>query len=993
MSLRRSGFLALVLALAAGCTDVSTKAPAPLVYLAAFDPTTSTVPLPNDLALQQAPNLPAGSIPRSLFFTYIDGGGWPGDQVIAIPIRTIAYDAATNSYGPSDTLAPGIDPASVNAHSVAIVRVSDSPPTVLTPQFLGYGPDTINPHVGMLRIRPVEGLSVGRYVVALRSGPQGVKTTDHQPISPDQVIALIAPGKDLSNPNNLPPGVTLAPAQLAQLMKLQALYANGLPWGKVPDVATCQTNVPTADTSGSCWLPSPVPSPALASAFAGIDRVFPHGEAASLQGFAVSAPAVVADTSAGVIPFPSDFMLDPATLKVRNLPALGQAAPGLATLDGFSTTGLMLVPLSAPVKVSTMPGHVLLYELGAGAPRRLHYAGPTPPATESSPEYWLEPDSLVRDLGGGLLVSTAIGLQPAVPFPTGETSVVPLPPLIPGTKYLVVITDGVTDVADRPLVRGTLGNLLLSTLPIEPFTTQSNIPGVSNTDAAGLQALRNALRGALLPAIAGDTGGIQHVVMAYTVTTQHVKEISGQLSALPYKVDAVPSQGLRTSSPTVFDATAAPFSIPASATSHVKEFLSTTVTSLDILDPANGALNATLLGGLAPAPTSWTADTIAALTAARHAIPVLVAVPVVPGTCTPAAPCAVPLVVFHHGIFGSRFQMLPLAEKLAEKGFAVVATDAPFHGDRAFCETNADCNGGTCTLAANEAAPGTCSGGSGLAFDSARLTTRASGNYFISPNFFRIRDAVREDLFDQSALIQAVARPPLGAPETLEPLTQRLIGADGVYVDPTRVYFVGMSLGGMIGTSVVATNPRISEAVLNVAGGTLTDIFTRSPSFEPQITPLFAQLIPGFTLDKVNPASAAYDPVVAQEYAQTLIVAKWILDPAESINYAADVTTKAAADPTLLAALEGGGLSTGEAAVYGQLVEDDQVVPNAFSVLLYANAEIPFTLYTADVGTLPNEQRHGVLLAPTAEGNTVRGDVANFLESLTVPAANPKTLP
>ena len=110
------------------------------------------------------------------------------------------------------------------------------------------------------------------------------------------------------------------------------------------------------------------------------------------------------------------------------------------------------------------------------------------------------------------------------------------------------------------------------------------------------------------------------------------------------------------------------------------------------------------------------------------------------------------------------------------------------------------------------------------------------------------------------------------------------LAGEGVAVNPAAIYFAGQSLGGIIGTSMVATNPRISRAVLNVAGGTLVDVFTQAPAFSSSVSALFAQLIPEFTPDKVKPASPAYDPIIAQEYAQTLIVAKWILDPAESVN-------------------------------------------------------------------------------------------------------------
>jgi pimeloyl-ACP methyl ester carboxylesterase len=949
MSVRRSGILALAVVLAAGCSkSVSQRAPAQKVYLAAFDPTTATVPLPNDLALQAAPTLPAG-VTRELLFTYIDGGGWPGDQSIAIPIRTIAYDAANNRYVPSSEPAPGIDPTTVNARTIAIVRVSDSPPTVLEPQVLAYAPDPANPAIGVLRIRPVEGLAVGRYAVALRGGGAGVKTSDGQPIGPDQAIALLAPDKDLTIPENQPTG-GLQPAQVAQLEQLRFLFDKGLDWAPVPSLPTCQAALGAAITvspGGSCWLP-PLPpgtvSSGVTAAFQAVDLVFPHDQLASIQTFEIAGPAVVADTAAGVIPFPSDFMLDPQTGKVRNLPSLGAAAQGLALLDGFSTTGLMLIPLSAPALASTItPQNVLVYDLSSGI-RKLTAFGAGTPA-----DYFLEPPQLVRSVGS-IEVTTAIGLQPGVPVVSGSSLLGVLPPLEPKTPYLVVVTDRVTDVAGHPLVRGTLADLLLTVSTPLFDGTHSSVPGVSDADAAALQALRDKLRTDLLPNIVGDTGGTEHVVMAYTVHTQDVTTDTASMPAVPYTVEQAKGAAFfTTSTPTELSLSA----LGLSPLPDVKKFLSTTVVSLDILSAQTGAIDTATL-----APSGWDA--------AKHQIPVLVAVPKV--ACA-AAGC--PLVVFHHGIFGSRYQMIAVADELAAKGFVVAATDAPFHGDRAFCQKDGDCNGGTCTLdAANQKAPGACTGGSGLAFDGTRLTTVASGNYFISSNFFRIRDAIREDLLDHSALVLAVTR------GGSEPLAQAL-AAEGVTVDEHSVYFAGMSLGGMIGTSLVATNPRVSRVGLDVAGATLVDIVTQGPAFSSEITPLFSQLIPGFTPEKVDPGNAAYDPVIAQQYAQTLIVAKWILDPVEALNYAAAVTSKSAANADLRGALGSLGLAVSSASVYGQLVEQDPVVLNPFSALLYGEAGIHTTEFLS--AALPSDQRHGVLLAPTAAGAKVRGALANFL--------------
>lgn len=62
---------------------------------------------------------------------------------------------------------------------------------------------------------------------------------------------------------------------------------------------------------------------------------------------------------------------------------------------------------------------------------------------------------------------------------------------------------------------------------------------------------------------------------------------------------------------------------------------------------------------------------------------------------------------------------------------------------------------------------------------------------------------------------------------------------DGLY-DPTFVPFVGISQGHILGGTMIAMNPDISRAVLNVGGGGFTHIMSRSANFGP-----FALLIQG----------------------------------------------------------------------------------------------------------------------------------------------------
>jgi hypothetical protein len=139
-------------------------------------------------------------------------------------------------------------------------------------------------------------------------------------------------------------------------------------------------------------------------------------------------------------------------------------------------------------------------------------------------------------------------------------------------------------------------------------------------------------------------------------------------------------------------------------------------------------------------------------------------------------------------------------------------------------------------------------------------------------------------------------------------------------VDPSRVFWEGQSLGGILGTINVAANPRISEAVLNVPGGTFADIAVTSPAFAPALTAVLGSLSP---------------PIVAgtPQFLQFVQVAKWVLDPAEPINFAGHLLG-GIDHPTLPNLLAGGAPQTAKN-VLGQLAVCDDVVPNPFNLLLF----------------------------------------------------------
>jgi hypothetical protein len=557
-----------------------------------------------------------------------------------------------------------------------------------------------------------------------------------------------------------------------------------------------------------------------------------------------------------------------------------------------------------------------------------------------------------------------IALQPALPVTLAGGACggsLMLPPLEESSDYVVVITNRVKDATGAALGRTTPASLLLFSSSLVSGSS-STVPGLDLPTASLLERLRVQIAPALaaLPA-AGLTKA--QVAFAYPVHTQEITVTALQLAALPYSLEQLADAAVFTPSAAQELDVAATFGIPKGPA--VDSFWSVETASLDVIDPATGALRADL-ATLTPAE----------MTALVTPLPALVAVPLpasVPACPAPNAAlrCA-RLVVFEHGLGGGHLQMIAFANALAAKGFVAAAIDFPLHGDRAYCSTASDCNpGGTCDLIAGGAGqgdaqpPGICSNGNRL---TASLSTVASGRYFVTANFFRTRDAFRQNLLDQSALVLSLARPPAGlAPQpAANPLAAALL-AKGIAVDPSAVYLEGISLGGIAGTDVVATNPRISRAVLSVAGGTVTDVFTTAPAFAAQVDALFLSL-------GIDRSQIATDPAVAAAYQQTIHVAKWILDPGDPLNFARHLRTSPL--PDLLAA---GAALQSPKDVWGMVAQGDTVVPNEFNRLLYRNAAVPFTTYTANGGNAPHS-----LLAQSA---AAQGHAAGWLFDLTDPGA------
>lgn len=201
--------------------------------------------------------------------------------------------------------------------------------------------------------------------------------------------------------------------------------------------------------------------------------------------------------------------------------------------------------------------------------------------------------------------------------------------------------------------------------------------------------------------------------------------------------------------------------------------------------------------------------------------------------------------------------MLAAADALAAAGFAAVAIDMPLHGldstsplysgiERTFdLDLVNTTTGAPLDFAGGEAPDGADSSGTHFINLSSLLTTR---------------DNVRQAVADLFALKAS--------------LTTMDYNGGGVDFDTGNIYFVGHSLGAMVGSVFLALEPEVKDATLGMAGGGIAKLLDGSASFGPRIAA-------GLGAKGVIKGSADYESFLG--------AAQTVIDSADPINYAAAV--------------------------------------------------------------------------------------------------------
>jgi dienelactone hydrolase len=169
----------------------------------------------------------------------------------------------------------------------------------------------------------------------------------------------------------------------------------------------------------------------------------------------------------------------------------------------------------------------------------------------------------------------------------------------------------------------------------------------------------------------------------------------------------------------------------------------------------------------------------------------------------PKTPGPHPVLMFGHGMNGDRGQAAEVVPELTDEGFAIVAADALFHGDHPTTEGLA-VTGGLPFL--------------GLDLDAGSVSLR------------QVRGSFVQTPLDRAQVLGLLR----DAPD---------VDGDGeADVDTSRLGYLGISLGGLLGPGLLAAHPDTGAAVLSVAGGHLS-VFVTSTGITEQIHPLLVGLV------------------------------------------------------------------------------------------------------------------------------------------------------
>ncbi|HEX4457254.1 MAG TPA: hypothetical protein VIA18_04750, partial [Polyangia bacterium] len=187
-----------------------------------------------------------------------------------------------------------------------------------------------------------------------------------------------------------------------------------------------------------------------------------------------------------------------------------------------------------------------------------------------------------------------------------------------------------------------------------------------------------------------------------------------------------------------------------------------------------------------------------------------------------------PVMIFQHGIDSDRSAVLSVANDYAARGYAVLGIDELWHGSR--LPGNPDKVFNLSGAAGSDGIGDPSSGGAVAWFFDFNGNSSAG---ILSLDVRCIRDNLRQAAVDLMQEVRLARSGDFTALAAADPrlATLTLDGADLVYTSE--------SFGSILGSIVVAVDPMLDAAVLDVGGGgMLSDLVPNSPEFGPRLEPL-----------------------------------------------------------------------------------------------------------------------------------------------------------
>ncbi len=431
---------------------------------------------------------------------------------------------------------------------------------------------------------------------------------------------------------------------------------------------------------------------------------------------------------------------------------------------------------------------------------------------------------IIRELVFGVEFVPAISSVDA----TGSTLVIlPTAPLKSSTNYMVMLSDG---------IKGASGLDPQISAHYMIAKTPNDLTGTPAAALEGVRALVNLQEAAL----AGAGVDTSTVILSWTFTTQSVGIVLGAAKTAATGTSAINPTSIYTTAdlllagPGLADVYFGSLTVPY--------YLTNATTPTDPLTKfwtGAGASNLTFANST-PSVTS------------SETIPLLVTIPnTSSGNSKPAGGWKT--VIFQHGITSNRTAMLAAADSLAAAGFAVVAIDLPLHG----LAPTADLYSGIertfdLDLVSNTTGAAGPDG-----------TADSSGTHYINlSSLLTTRDNGRQAVADLFALKIA--------------LDSMDYGSAGTDFDTANIYFVGHSLGAMVGVGFVALETSVNSAVLGMPGGGVAKLLDGSATFGPRIAA-------GLAANGVIKGTADFESFMG--------AFQTVIDTADPLNHAAAVGT------------------------------------------------------------------------------------------------------